>query len=175
MTKQEKFELVKDLSETFKEYPNFYITDSGNMTVEQVGQLRRRCFDAQIPMRMIKNTLIRKALENLEADYTDLFDTLKEPSYVFFAGAENPSAPAKLIKDFNKEFEKPLLKAASIETSVFKGHDQLDALTKLKSKDELIGEVITLLQSPAKNVLGALQSGGQTIAGIIKTLEERDA
>lgn len=175
MTKQEKIELVNELSETFKEYPNFYITDSGNMTVEMVGQLRQRCFEAQIPMRMIKNTLIRKALENQEADYTELWDSLKDSSYVFFAGAENPSAPAKLIKAFHKENDKPQLKAASIEASIFTGHDQLDALTQLKSKDELVGEIITLLQSPAKNVLGALQSGGTKLAGIIKTLEERDA
>lgn len=174
MTKAEKIQLVNDLTEQFKEFPIFYITDTGSMTVEQINDLRERCFKADIKMQMIKNSLIQKVLENLEDDYSGMYDTLVQPSYVFFASAENPSVPAKLLKDFVKEFEKPKLKVACIETSFFKGHDQLDTLTKLKSKDELIGEVITLLQSPAKNVVSALQSGGSKLAGIIKTLQERE-
>jgi large subunit ribosomal protein L10 len=174
MTKAEKIQVVNELTEQFKEFPIFYITDTGSMTVEQVSLLRERCFKANIPMRMIKNSLIEKALENLEEDYSGMYDTLVRPSYVFFATAENPSVPAKVIKDFNKEFEKPHLKIACIETAFFKGHAQLDVLANLKSKEELIGEVISLLQSPAKNVISALKSSGGKLAGILKTLSERE-
>lgn len=174
MTKEEKIQLVKELTETMQEFPNVYITDTGSMNVAQVNQLRRRCFDANVQMRMIKNTLIRKALDQLEEDYSELHDVLVQPSYVFFASAENPSVPAKLLKDFRKEFEKPTLKAAIIETAVFKGADQLDALASLKSKDELVAEVVALLQSPAKSVVSALQSGGSKLAGIVQTLAERE-
>ncbi len=174
MTKAEKIQLVSELTETMKEFPNFYITDSGQMDVEQVNSLRRRCFDANIQMRMVKNTLIQKALENLEGDFEEVNDALKQPSFMFFATAENPSVPAKVLKDFIKENSRPTLKAAVIETSVFKGEDQLEALASLKSKDELIGEIIGLLQSPAKNVISALKSGGSNLAGILQTLSERE-
>ena len=174
MTKAEKIQLVQELTETFSQYPNFYIADTGGMTVEEVNDLRRRCFGADVKLQMVKNTLIRKALESLEGDYSEVFEVLKQPSSVFFATAEAPSVPAKLIRDFRESNEKPILKAAVIETAVFKGDDQLKALAELKSKDELIGEIVGLLQSPAKNVLGALQSGGTKIAGIIKTLSERE-
>jgi large subunit ribosomal protein L10 len=174
MTKAEKIQLVNDLTDQLKEFPIFYITDTGSMTVEQVNQLRERCFKADVQMRMIKNTLIEKALDSLEDDYSELYDALVQPSYVFFASAENPSVPAKVIKDFHKEFEKPHLKAACIESAIYVGHDSLEALANLKSKEELIGEVITLLQSPAKTVVSALQSGGGKLAGILKTLSERE-
>ncbi|MEM7368906.1 MAG: 50S ribosomal protein L10 [Bacteroidota bacterium] len=175
MTKEEKIQLVQELTETFRTYPNFYITDTGGMTVAEMNELRRKCFESSIPLQMIKNTLIRKALENQEQDFSDVFDALKQTSSVFFVGAENPSLPAKVISAFRKDKEKPILKAAVIETSVFMGDDQLKALTELKSKDELIGEVIGLLQSPAKNVIGALQSGGQKLSGILKTLAEKES
>jgi len=179
MTKEEKIQLVSELTETLKEYPNFYITDTGQMSVAQVSELRARCFKADVKMRMIKNTLIRKALDKLEEDYSGLDysgldEALVQPSYVFFASEENPSVPAKVLKDFHKQFEKPQLKAACIDTAVFKGHDQLEALASLKSKEELIGDVIGLLQSPAKNVISALSSGGNKLAGIIQTLSERE-
>lgn len=174
MTKAEKIQLVKELAETISQYPNFYITDTGGMTVEEVNDLRRLCFGADVKMQMVKNTLIRKALDSLEGDYSEVYDSLKQPSSVFFATSESPSTPAKLIRDFRKTNEKPILKAAVIDTAVFTGDDQLKALAELKSKDELVGEIIGLLQSPAKNVLGALQSGGTKIAGIIKTLSERE-
>ncbi|MEM9985480.1 MAG: 50S ribosomal protein L10 [Bacteroidota bacterium] len=174
MTKAEKIQLVSELTETMKEFPNFYITDSGQMDVELVNSLRRRCFDANIQMRMVKNTLIQKALENLEGDFEEVNDALKQPSFMFFATAENPSVPAKVLKDFIKENNRPTLKAAVIETSVFKGKDQLEALASLKSKDELVGEIIGLLQSPAKNVISALKSSGGKLAGIIQTLSERE-
>ena len=174
MTKEQKIQLVQELTEQFKEYPNFYITDAGGMTVEQVNQLRGLCFKSDVKLRMVKNTLIRKALENLEGDFDEVYDILKQPSSIFFATAENPSVPAKVLREFRKKNEKPVLKAAVIETSVFKGDDQIKALAELKSKDELVGEVIGLLQSPAKNVISALKSGGSTIAGLLKTLSERE-
>jgi large subunit ribosomal protein L10 len=174
MTKEQKYQLVEELVEKFKTYPNFYITDAGGLSVAEVNNLRKECFDSNIPMTMIKNTLIRKALETLEGDYSEVFDALKQPSSVFFATSENPSVPAKLITKFRKKNEKPSLKAAVIDTAVFKGDSQLKVLVDLKSKDELIGEIIGLLQSPAKNVISALKSGGGKLAGILKTLSERE-
>ena len=174
MTKEQKIQLVKDLTEKFTEYPNFYITDAGGLTVAQVNELRGLCFKENIPMHMVKNTLIKKALENLEGDYSDVYEVLKEPSSIFFTNTENPSVPAKILREFRKKNEKPVLKAAIIETSVFKGDNQIKTLAEMKSKDELIGEIIGLLQSPAKNVVSALKSGGGKLAGIIKTLSERE-
>ncbi|MEL7339645.1 MAG: 50S ribosomal protein L10 [Bacteroidota bacterium] len=174
MTKEQKIQLVQELTEQFKEYPNFYIADSGGMSVAEMNELRGLCHKSDIKLQMVKNTLIRKALENLEGDYSEVYDSLKMTSSVFFASAENPSIPAKVLKEFRKKNERPVLKAAVIETSVFKGDDQIKALAELKSKDELIGEIVGLLQSPAKNVISALKSGGGTIAGILKTLSERE-
>lgn len=174
MTKAEKIQLVENLTEQFKEYPNFYIADTKGMSVSDMNDLRRLCFEKNVKLQMIKNTLIRKALENLEEDFTGVFDSLKQTSSVFFVGADAPSAPAKILKEYRKSSEKPLLKAAVIEASVFSGDDQIEALANLKSKDELIGDVIMLLQSPAKNVIGALQSGGSKLSGILKTLSERE-
>lgn len=174
MTKEQKIQLVQELTETFKEYPNFYITDAGGMSVAKMNELRGLCHKADIKLQMIKNTLIRKALENLDGDYSEVYDSLKLSSSVFFATAENPSIPAKVLKDFRKKNDKPVLKAAVIDTSVFKGDDQIKALAELKSKEELIGEIVGLLQSPAKNVVSALKSSGGKIAGILKTLSEKE-
>jgi len=174
MKKEQKIQVVKDLTEKFNTYPNFYITDAGGLTVAKTNELRALCHEKGIPLQMVKNTLVKKALENLEGDYSEVYDQLKEPTSIFFAGVENPSVPAKLINAFRKKNEKPILKAAVIDTSVFTGDGQLKTLSELKSKDELIGEVIGLLQSPAKNVISALKSGGGTIAGILKTLSERE-
>ncbi|MEO0896037.1 MAG: 50S ribosomal protein L10 [Bacteroidota bacterium] len=176
MTKQEKFAYVEELAGKFKDYPNFFITNTGGMTAADMYQLRKLCFDNNVELKMIKNTLVKKALDSLEDDYDDVYDALSLPSSIFFADSENPNVPAKVIKQFRKEnnSELPVLKAAVIETAVFKGDDQLEALTKLKSKTELIGEIVGLLQSPAKNVVSALKSGGSTIAGLIKTLQERE-
>ena len=176
MTKEQKIQLVDELVGTFEEYPNFYITNAGGLTVAETNELRQLCFESNVKLTMIKNTLIRKALERVEGkDFSELYDALKEPSSVFFATAENPSIPAKVIEKFRKKKKEiPVLKAACIETSIFLGDENLKMLTELKSKDELIGEVIGLLQSPAKNVISALKSGGGKIAGIIKTLSERE-
>ena len=174
LTKAEKHQLVQELTERFQTYPNFYIADTGGMTVAEMHELRGLCHAEQVPLSMIKNTLIKIALDQMEGDYAEVYPALKQTSSVFFAGEENASIPAKILKKFRKAKDKPILKAAVIETSVFLGDDQIEALSKLKSKTELIGEVIGLLQSPAKNVVSALQSGGGKLAGILKTLSERE-
>lgn len=175
MTKEQKIQLVQELTETFKTYPNFYIADTGGMSVAEVNELRGKCFASQVKMQVVKNTLIKKALLNLDDDYDDVDPALKQTSALFFVDAENPSIPAKVLKDFRGKNEVPRLKAAVIESAVFLGDDQLEKLVNLKSKAELIGEVVGLLQSPAKNVISALKSGGATIAGLLKALEERAA
>lgn len=172
MTRQEKQDNIELLKSKFEERQYFYITDSSTLTVEQVNKLRALCFENGIEMKVVKNTLAIKALESVEnSDYSELYDALKGPSTLLFA--ETANVPAKVIKQFRKEFDRPILKAAYIDSDIFKGDDQVDALAALKSKEELIGDVILLLQSPAKNVISALKSGGSTIAGLLKTLEER--
>lgn len=177
MTKQEKVELVQDLVTQFKQYPNFYVTDTQGMNVAQVNNLRRAAFAAKIPMRVVKNSLIEKALDSLPGDYSDAYPAFKNISAIFFTNEANFKEVAHLIKDFrkkNKGLEKPLLKVASIDTTSFIGDDQIDVLIKLKSKKDLLGEVIGLLQSPMSNVMGALNSGAGTIHGLLKTLSERE-
>ncbi len=171
MTKEEKEAEILELKEKFAQNPNFYITDTTSLTVAKVNAIRRKCFEQGITLRVAKNTLIRKALESTGNDYTPLFDVLKGSSTLMFA--EKGNAPAKLIKEFRKTSDKPILKGASINMAFFIGDSQLDTLDTLKSKEQLVGEIIGLLQSPAKNVISALKSGGATIAGVLKTLEER--
>ena len=175
MTKEQKIQVVKELTETFKTFPNFYIADTGGMTVEDVNNLRGKCFENKVKMQVVKNTLIKKALLNMEDDFEDVDPALKQTSALFFVDAENPSVPAKVLKEFRGDKETPRLKAAVIDSAVFLGDDQLTMLSTLKSKAELIGEVVGLLQSPAKSVISALKSSGSTIAGLLKTLEERAA
>jgi large subunit ribosomal protein L10 len=174
MTKQEKTAVIEELKGVFANLDFFYITDASTLSVEQINNFRRLCYNKGVKMRVIKNTLIRKALESASADknYEAIFSELKGPTAVLYAeGAAN--IPAKVLKEFRAGNERPLLKAAYIDTAIFIGDDQLDTLTKLKSKEQLLGEVLGLLQSPARNVISALQSGGQTIAGLVKTLQER--
>ena len=159
MTKQEKNEVIEVLKGKFAQYNNFYITDTESLTVAQVGKLRNHCFNKQVEMKVAKNTLIKKALESLDAEkYSGVFDSLHKVTALMFS--ENPKEPAMIISTFRKENnnEKPLLKAAFINGDVFVGNDQLKALTQIKTKNELIGEVIGLLQSPIQRVLGALQN-----------------
>jgi large subunit ribosomal protein L10 len=172
MTREEKNVIVQDLVTQLHAAPNVYVTDAGGLTVAQVNDLRRMCFKAGIEMRVVKNTLLRKAMEATGKDYSGVFPELQLQSSVFFVG-ENYKAPAKLIKDFRKKGAKPALKVAYVDESVFVGDDQLDVLQNLKGKNELIGEVIGLLQSPIQTLLGQLSSGGTTLAGVLKTLEER--
>ena len=157
MTKQEKNEVIELLKGKFEQYNNFYITDTESLTVAQVGKLRNHCFNKQVEMKVAKNTLIKKALESLDAEkYSGIFDSLHKVTALMFS--ENPKEPAMIISTFRKKNnnEKPLLKAAFINGDVFVGNDQLKALTQIKTKNELIGEVIGLLQSPIQRVLGAL-------------------
>ena len=159
MTKQEKNEVIELLKGKFSQYNNFYITDTESLTVAQIGKLRNHCFTNKVEMKVAKNTLIKKALESLDAEkYAGVYDSLHKVTALMFS--ENPKEPAMIISSFRKENnnEKPLLKAAFINGDVFVGNDQLKALTQIKSKNELIGEVIGLLQSPIQRVLGALQN-----------------
>ena len=159
MTKQEKNEVIEVLKGKFSQYNNFYITDTESLTVAQVGKLRNHCFNKQVEMKVAKNTLIKKALESLDAEkYSGVYDSLHKVTALMFS--ENPKEPAMIISTFRKENnnEKPLLKAAFINGDVFIGNDQLKALTQIKTKNELIWEVIGLLQSPIQRVLGALQN-----------------
>jgi large subunit ribosomal protein L10 len=173
MTREEKTTVISELKEKFENNPYFYFTDSSTLTVDQVNKLRSMCYEKGVEMKVIKNTLAKKALlDNAEEKgFTPLLDVLKGPTTVMFADTAN--VPAKLIKEFRKTFDRPVLKAAYIDAGVYVGDDQVDALAALKSKDELVGDIILLLQSPMKNVVGSLLSGGNTIAGLLKALEER--
>lgn len=176
MTKAQKNEAIELLKEKFSQYNNFYVTNTEALTVEQIGKLRRECFSKKVEMKVAKNTLIRKALESIDVErYTGVYDSLSGVTALLFS--ENPKDPALIISSFRKDAntEKPELKAAYIDSDVFIGNDQLAALKELKSKHDLIGEIIGLLQSPAKNVISGLKSGGSTIAGLLKTLSEREA
>ena len=173
MNKDQKNEVIEALKEKFNQYNNFYVTNTEALTVAQVGKLRRICFNKNVEMKVAKNTLIRKALESIDAErYAGMFDSLNGVTALMFS--ENAKEPALIITTFRTESktEKPVLKAAYIDSSVFVGNDQLDALKTLKSKHDLIGEIIGLLQSPAKNVISGLNAGSK-LAGIVKALEER--
>jgi large subunit ribosomal protein L10 len=176
MTREEKAVVIEELVQKFSDNSHFYITDASGMTVAETNALRRLCFEKGIEYKVFKNTLIQKALERMDSDYTPFDDAvLKGFSGVMFV-VENANAPAKLIKEFRKKSggETPLLKGASIDTDLFIGEENLDTLSKLKSKAELIGEIVTLLQSPAKNVISGLQGAGGKLSGILKTLSERE-
>lgn len=174
MTREEKAQIIDELSAKFADNSHFYITDATGFTVGQVNNFRRLCYKSGIEYRVYKNTLIRKALEKREGiDYTPLFETLKGFSGIMFS-KESANVPARVIEEFRKKLEgKPVLKAACIATDIYIGDENVKVLSELKSKNELIGEVISLLQSPAKNVLSALLSGKHTVAGLVKALEER--
>jgi len=174
MNKQDKNQVIEVLKEKFSQYNNFYITNTESLSVEQISKLRGICFDKKVEMKVAKNTLIRKALEQLDENrFKGTFDSLNGVTALMFS--ENAKEPALILSSFRKEpknKEKPVLKAAFIDGDVFVGDNQLAALKDLKSKQELIGEIIGLLQSPAKNVISALNAGNK-LAGLIKALEER--
>lgn len=174
MTKTQKTEAVELLKEKFTQYDHFYLTDPETLTVAQMTKLRRACFEKNVEMKMAKNTLIRKALESInEEAYTGLYDALKGQTAIMFS--ENLKEPAVILTDFRKELkvERPVLKAAIIDANLYVGDEQLSTLKDMKSREELIGDIIGLLLSPAKNVISSLQSGGNKLSGILKTLSER--
>ncbi|WP_046758262.1 50S ribosomal protein L10 [Kordia jejudonensis] len=173
MTKEEKSVVIDELTAQLAENTNIYLTDISGLNADATSDLRRACFKENIKLAVIKNTLLAKAMEASDKDFGDLPEVLKGNTSLMLS--ETGNAPAKLIKEFRKKkkSEKPLLKGAFIETAVYVGDDQLDVLVDIKSREELIGEIIGLLQSPAKNVVSALQSGGGKLAGILKTLSER--
>ena len=151
--------------------PNFYLTDIEALNAEKTSQLRRQCFNSQVKLVVVKNALLKKALQRVGKDYGDLYDVCKGTTAMMLS--ENGNAPAKLIKKFRKTSDKPILKGAYIEECTYIGDNMVDTLCNIKSKNELIADIIALLQSPAKNVISALQSGGNKLSGIVKTLSER--
>ena len=171
MKKDEKYEVVEALAEQIRDYGSFYIADTSNLSVAKINDIRRKCFENDITIQVAKNSLIKKAVEAVGGDFTPMYNALKGASSVMFSRTNN--APAKLIKELRKAGDKPVLKVAYIDSSFFIGDNQIDTLINLKSKEQLIGDIIGLLQSPAKNVVSALQSGGNKLAGIVKTLQER--
>ena len=173
MKKEDKSAIIKQLETTISEYAHFYLTDIAGLNAAQTSELRRVCYKQDIKLVVVKNTLLEKALESSSVDFSEIYGSLKGETSLLLSNTGN--APAKLIKDFSKasKSKKPVLKAAYVEESFYIGADQLDALVSVKSKNELLGELIGLLQSPAKNVVSALQSGGNTIHGVLKTLAER--
>jgi len=172
MTREEKAKYIDELAADLANNNVIYLTDTAELTVETVNSLRRKAFNAKISMRVVKNTLLEKAMDKVEdKDFGELKGTLKGATSIMFAEAGN--APAKLIKDFRKKEDKPILKGAWIDEGIYIGDDQVAMLSEIKSKEELLGEIITLLQSPAKNVVSGLKSAGGTLAGLLKTLEER--
>jgi large subunit ribosomal protein L10 len=170
MRKEDKGNIIVQLGEILNEYAHFYLIDATGLNAAKTSEIRKKCFQTDIKMVVVKNTLLQKAFDAAEIDYTPLYGCLKGTTAVLFSNTAN--APAKLLKDYAKD-GMPALKAAYAEEGFYVGADQLDALTAIKSKNEVIAEIVALLQSPAKNVLSALQSGGNTIHGVLKTLGER--
>lgn len=173
MTREEKLAVINGLTEQFNQYPHFYITNIESLNAEQTASLRRKCFENGIKLVVVKNTLLTKALERAEKAEAELVGVLEGSTSVMFA--ETGKAPAVVIKEFRKSCDKPVLKAAYVEGCVYVGDNQIETLCNIKSREELIGDIVSLLQSPAKNVISALQANaGQKIAGLVKALEERN-
>jgi len=171
MKREDKAVVINELAQKLKEASHFYLTDISDLNAEQSSLLRRKCFEKEIELVVVKNTLLRKAMEQTGTDYSEMFEVLKGATSVMFTDTAN--VPGKMIQELRKKSDKPILKAAYVEESVYIGDNQLNALANIKSKYELIGDVIGLLQSPAQNVISALQSGGTTLSGVLKTLSEK--
>ena len=172
MTREEKSKVIERLTTELAENTNIYMTDVSGLNASETSNLRRACFKANIKLSVVKNTLLSKAMETSEKDFGNLYEVLVGNTALMYSEVGN--SPAKLIKQFRKKSERPLLKGASIEDAIYVGDDQVEFLANIKSREELIGDVITLLQSPAKNVISALQSSGSTISGVLKTLSENN-
>jgi large subunit ribosomal protein L10 len=173
MKLEEKNQVIDSLAEQLQAFNNIYITDIGDLNVEKSNNLRRLCFRRNVTLKVVKNTLLKRAMEKSGKDFSEMFEILNGPTSIMLCEAGN--VPAKLIKEFRKSINspKPILKGAFIQDVAYIGNDQLEALINIKTKNELIGDIIGLLQSPAKNVISALQSGGNKLSGIVKTLSER--
>lgn len=169
---EQKSQIVEELVEDLAGYEHVYITDMSGFTVETATQLRRICFRRDVKLKVVKNTLLKRAMEQSETDYSEIYPALKGTTSIMLSHTGN--LPARLIKDFRGKNAKPMVKAAFIEQTAYFGDDQLDFLCNIKSREELIGDLVGLLQSPARNVISALQSGGGKLAGIVKTLSERN-
>ncbi len=171
MTREEKSQVIEALTTRLTEGNIIYLADISGLNALDTSNLRRACFKANIKLAVVKNTLLEKAMEKSDKDFGELPSVLKGNTSLMFSDTGN--APAKLIKEFRKKSKLPLLKGAYVEQAIYVGDDQLDSLVNIKSKEELIGDIITILQSPAKNVISALQSGGNKLSGILKTLSEK--
>lgn len=173
MKKEDKALVIDKISETLKEYAGFYLVETAGLNAEKTSELRRACFKNDIKLMVVKNSLLHKAFENSDVDYSEIYPALKGATSIMFTNVGN--APAKLLKDFIQKDDKlPALKGAYVEETVYLGVDQLDALASIKSKNELIADVVALLQSPAKNVVSALTSGGSKLHGILETLSKKE-
>ncbi|TJY36366.1 50S ribosomal protein L10 [Pontimicrobium aquaticum] len=172
MTREEKSQVIEELTAQLTENANIYLTDISGLDAGATSNLRRACFKANVKLAVVKNTLLEKAMDASDKEFGELPSTLKGNTSVMYS--ETGNAPAKVIKAFRKKSEKPLLKGAFIEESIYLGDDQLDMLVDIKSREELIGEIVGLLQSPAKNVISALQSSGGKLSGILKTLSQKE-
>jgi len=173
MKRSDKIEVIEQLTKEINSYNHYYLADISNLNAELTTELRRLCHKREVKLVVVKNTILRKALENSEKNSEELYDVLVNNTSILFSNSGN--VPAKLIKEFSKINKKPVLKAAYVEQCIYVGANQLEALINVKSKEELLGGILATLQSPMKNVVSALQSGGQTISGVLKTLEARKA
>jgi large subunit ribosomal protein L10 len=172
MRREEKNAIIDSLAERFKEYSHFYLTDTAELNATDTSDLRRKFYNNDIKLIVVKNTLLKRALEKSDINFEELYPVLKGTTSIMFTQSGN--APAKLIKEFRRKHDKPLLKGAYVQESVYVGDNMLDSLVSVKTKQELIGDVILLLQSPAKNIISALQSGGNTIHGVLETLSKKE-
>jgi large subunit ribosomal protein L10 len=172
MRREEKDSIIDGLREQINSARHFYLTDISNLNAADTSSLRRKCFEKDVELVVVKNTLLKKALEKSEGNFEELYDILKNSTSIMFC--ETGNVPAKLIKDFRKEHDRPVLKGAFVEESIYLGEEQLDMLSSLKSKEELIADVLALLQAPMTNLLSALQSGGNNLAGVLRTLAEKE-
>jgi large subunit ribosomal protein L10 len=172
MRREEKTAIIDSLAERLKEYSHFYLTDTAQLNAADTSDLRRKCFENDIKLVVVKNTLLKRALEKSTGNFEELYPVLKGTTSIMFAQSGN--IPAKLIKEFRKQHDKPVLKGAYVQESIYLGDNMLDTLISIKTKQELIGDVIMILQSPAKNVISALKSGGNKIHGVLETLSKKE-
>ena len=173
MRREDKSKLIDSLAEQINATPHFYLADVSDLSALDSSDLRRACFKKDIKMQVVKNTLLKKAFEKSEKNVEEIYDILVNNTSIMFSEVGN--VPAKLIKEFRKKKDRPVLKAAYVEESIYIGDEQLEILANIKSKEELIGDIIALLQSPIKNVVSSLQSGGQTLTGVLETLSKKES